>query len=134
MTEKKVISLPIVGEEASMVKGSGKTRAEGGDVMSEIEHEVTAHKLVLYMKVTPQAPMCGFSARAASILSSYGVPLYAVNILEDQEKRQAIKDYSQWPTIPQVYIDGEFQRGSDILMQMHESGELGEALRRAFGK
>lgn len=132
--EKKVISLPIVGAEASMAPAQGKTRAQGGDVMSEIAHEVSAHPVVLYMKGTPMQPMCGFSARAVSILSSYGAPIYAVNILEDQEKRQAIKEFSQWPTIPQIYIDGEFMGGSDILIQQHESGELEGALKTALGK
>ena len=77
-------------------------------------------------------PQCGFSARACAILGSYGVPYHAVNILADQEKRQAIKEFSEWPTIPQVYISGEFQGGSDILMQMHDSGELEAALKKAF--
>lgn len=131
--EKKSIALPIIGEQTSVSSGP-KSRAEGGDVMSEIAQEVAQNKLVLYMKGTPQMPMCGFSARAASILSSFGVPLYTVNILEDEEKRQAIKQFSNWPTIPQVYIDGEFQGGSDILMQMYESGELEQALRQAFGQ
>ena len=131
---KKKISLPIVGDEQEQAaEGAGKTRAEGGDIHSEIDHEVHAHQVVLYMKGTPQAPMCGFSARAAAILGSYGVPVYTVNILEDPEKRQGIKDYSDWPTIPQVYVGGEFLGGSDILMQMHESGQLGEVIEKAAG-
>jgi len=130
--EKKRISLPLVGGEDKVAQN--KTREEGGDVMSEIAHEVEANKVVLYMKGTPEQPMCGFSYRAATILQSYGVPLYSVNILEDQEKRQAIKEYSEWPTIPQIYVDGEFLGGSDLLMQMHETGQLEDVLRGAFGK
>lgn len=123
MTDKK-ISLPIVGDEGPSTAETGQTRAEGGDVMSEIRHEVAANPVVLYMKGTPQQPMCGFSARAASILASYGAPIYAVNILADQEKRQAIKEFSDWPTIPQIYVGGEFVGGSDILTQMYENGQL----------
>ena len=134
--EKKSIALPIVGNDSSPTSTAAssehKTREQGGDIMSEIAHEVHAHKLVLYMKGTPQTPQCGFSARAVQILQSYGVPLHTVNILADQEKRQAIKAYSNWPTIPQVYIGGEFQGGSDILMQMHDNGELERELKAAF--
>lgn len=126
---KRKISLPIVGAEASAPAPTApQTRAQGGDVMSEIDWEVKSHPVVLYMKGTPAQPMCGFSHRAAAILAQYGVPLYAVNILEDPEKRQAIKDYSDWPTIPQIYVNGEFLGGSDLLMQMHESGQLDEVL------
>ena len=130
MSNKK-ISLPIVGSE-NQVASTPKTRADGGDIQSEIAHEVASHKVVLYMKGTPEQPMCGFSQRAVAILSSYGAPIYAVNILEDQEKRQGIKDYSDWPTIPQIYVGGEFLGGSDLLMQMHESGQLEEVLRGAL--
>ena len=130
MTDKKKISLPIVGADTTVAQP--KTREEGGDIMSEIAHEVATHKVVLYMKGTPQAPMCGFSQRAAAILSSYGVPLHAVDILQDPEKRQAIKTFSDWPTIPQVYVGGEFLGGSDLLMQMHESGDLETTLREVM--
>ena len=92
MTEKK-ISLPIVGGDTVPVSAP-KTRAEGGDIMSEIEREVTDNTVVLYMKGTPQQPMCGFSARAAGILDTYGITYHSVNILADPEKRQAIKTYS----------------------------------------
>ncbi len=120
--EKKSISLPIANTEESAE--APKTREEGGDIQSEIAREVSENDIVIYMKGVPQQPMCGFSARAAAILASYGKPFYAVNILQDQEKRQGIKDFSNWPTIPQIYIGGEFLGGSDILMQMHEKGEL----------
>ncbi|MFU8805724.1 MAG: Grx4 family monothiol glutaredoxin [Bradymonadaceae bacterium] len=139
MTEKKKgFSLPLANPEAVVGDDAGtggpKSRAEGGDIMTEIEKEVTTNKLVLYMKGLPAQPMCGFSATASAILGSYGVPLFAVNILADPEKRQAIKEFSKWPTIPQVYVGGEFLGGSDILMQMHESGELKAMIEEAFGK
>lgn len=124
--EKKGFSLPM----ASSSEGTAAlSRAEGGDIMSEIAKEVGENAIVLYMKGVPDSPMCGFSARASAILQSYDVPFHAVNILADQEKREAIKVYSKWPTIPQVYVHGEFLGGSDILMEMHESGELADALK-----
>lgn len=124
------ISLPIAGGAPAKAPTASehKTRAEGGTVMSEIAHEVNANPLVLYMKGSPAMPQCGFSARASQILGQFDVPLYTVDILRDPEKRQAIKEYSNWPTIPQVYVGGEFIGGSDILMEMYENGELGEAL------
>ena len=122
----KKISLPILNTESD--PNAPKTRNEGGDVKSEIEREVTANQIVLYMKGTPSQPMCGFSARAAGILDTYGVPYYAVNILADPEKRQAIKEFSDWPTIPQVYLGGEFLGGSDILTQMYENGQLDQLI------
>lgn len=132
--EKKGFSLPLANPEATVggaASSAPKSREEGGDIMTEIEKEVTSNKIVLYMKGIPQQPMCGFSATATAILSSYGVPFYAVNILADPEKRQAIKEYSSWPTIPQIYVGGEFLGGSDILMQMHESGDLKTAIDEA---
>ena len=130
MTEKK-ISLPIVGGDTVPVSAP-KTRAEGDDIMSEIEREVTDNTVVLYMKGTPQQPMCGFSARAAGILDTYGITYHSVNILADPEKRQAIKTYSDWPTIPQLYVGGEFLGGSDILGQMYENGQLDGVIKAAF--
>lgn len=127
MTEGKKISLPIVGAQDA-APAEPKTRAEGGDVMSEIAREVAQNAVVLYMKGTPDAPQCGFSARAADVLRAYGVTPYAVNILADPEKRQAIKEFSDWPTIPQIYVGGEFLGGSDILMQMHQTGQLEQVL------
>lgn len=127
MSDKK-ISLPILNEEEASSEGP-KTRQEGGDVMSELEAEVKSNSVVLFMKGTPAQPMCGFSARAAGILDTYGVPYLAVNILTDPEKRQAIKVFSDWPTIPQVYVNGEFVGGSDILTQMYENGQLDDLMK-----
>ena len=127
MANTQKISLPIIGSEQGQVPAP-KTREQGGDIMSEIAAEVAANKVVLYMKGTMDQPMCGFSQRAAAILSSYGVDVHAVNILADQEKREAIKVCSSWPTIPQVYVDGEFLGGSDILMEMHQNGQLKQVI------
>jgi len=120
-------SLPIAKGDAtpaSAATSTAKTRAEGGTVMTEIQHEIDTHEIVLYMKGTPNAPQCGFSARAAAILQSFGKPVHGIDILADGELRQAIKDFSEWPTIPQIYIKGEFLGGSDILMEMYQNGEL----------
>jgi monothiol glutaredoxin len=90
-----------------------------------IEKTVTENPVVLFMKGTAQFPQCGFSGRAVQLLKSCGVRnLVTVNVLEDDEVRQAIKDYSNWPTVPQLYIQGEFVGGSDIMYEMFESGEL----------
>ena len=126
MNEKKSISLPILNDEVA--PSMPPTRAEGGSVMSEIEREVRSNNVVLYMKGTPAQPMCGFSARAAGILDSYGIPYHAVNVLADPEKREAIKVFSDWPTIPQVYVGGDFLGGSDILTQMYENGQLDDVI------
>jgi monothiol glutaredoxin len=90
-----------------------------------IDEQVKGNRVVLYMKGTPSFPMCGFSATATEILKRCGVDSFlAVNVLEDPEIRQGIKDYANWPTIPQLYVDGEFVGGADILREMYQSGEL----------
>jgi len=94
-----------------------------------IKKQVTSHKVVLYMKGSPDFPQCGFSANAVGILRACGVDeLFTVNVLEDPEIRQGIKQYANWPTIPQLYINGEFVGGSDIMTEMYQSGELQKAL------
>ena len=97
------------------------------DTQQRIDGIVKGNDIVLFMKGNASFPMCGFSGRAVQILKAVGVDtraLATVNVLEDQEIRQAIKDYSNWPTIPQLYVKGEFIGGSDIMMEMYESGEL----------
>jgi len=97
------------------------------DVQQRIDELVKNNKVVLFMKGTAQFPQCGFSGRAIQILKACGVTqLKTVNVLEDGEVRQGIKDYANWPTIPQLYVNGEFVGGSDILMEMVESGELAQ--------
>lgn len=101
------------------------------DVQQTIDQLVKSHPIVLFMKGTPSFPMCGFSGRAVQILKACGVDLktiQAVNVLEEPEIRQGIKDYSNWPTIPQLYVKGEFVGGSDIMMEMYESGEMQKLL------
>ncbi|NBT85348.1 MAG: Grx4 family monothiol glutaredoxin [Alphaproteobacteria bacterium] len=94
-----------------------------------IKNDVTTNQIVLYMKGTNQMPQCGFSAVVVQILNTLGVPFKDVNVLEDIEVRQAIKDYSNWPTIPQLYVMGEFIGGCDIVREMYQSGELQELLK-----
>jgi len=97
------------------------------DVQTRIDQLVKNNGIVLFMKGTAAFPMCGFSGRAVQILKACGVDpknLTTVNVLEDEAIRQGIKQYSQWPTIPQLYVQGEFIGGSDIMMEMYESGEL----------
>ena len=90
-----------------------------------IKKQVTENSVVLYMKGSPEAPMCGFSAAAVQILEACGVEDVAtVNVLADEDIRQGIKEYSSWPTIPQLYVNGEFVGGADIMREMFQSGEL----------
>ncbi len=95
----------------------------------KIDQIVKSNKIVLFMKGTQQFPMCGFSARACAILQDMGVEFFDVNVLDDEEIRQGIKDYGNWPTIPQLYINHELVGGSDIMMEMYQSGELQELLK-----
>ena len=101
------------------------------DVHTRIDEIVKNNRVVLFMKGTAQCPRCGFSGRAVQILKACGVDpksVVTVNVLEDEEIRQGIKEYSNWPTIPQLYVKGEFIGGSDIMMEMYESGELKQVL------
>ena len=91
---------------------------------TRIQSEIEANDVFLYMKGTPMFPQCGFSARVVQILSHVGVPFASANVLEDQELREGIKEFSQWPTIPQLYVKGEFVGGCDIITEMFQSGEL----------
>ena len=99
------------------------------DPNSKITDIVKANDVVLFMKGTALFPQCGFSSRAVAILDHLGVPFETVDVLQDQEIRAGIKEYSDWPTIPQLYVKGEFVGGSDIMMEMFESGELQELLK-----
>ena len=101
------------------------------DTQQRIDDLVKQNDIVLFMKGNASFPMCGFSGRAIQILKASGVEpaaLTTVNVLEDEAVRQGIKEYSQWPTIPQLYVKGEFVGGSDIMMEMYESGELKQTL------
>ena len=99
------------------------------DTQQRIDELVKGNRVVLFMKGTAQFPMCGFSGRAMQILKACAVnDLKTVNVLEDESIRQGIKDYANWPTIPQLYVNGEFVGGSDIMTEMYEAGELQQAL------
>ena len=99
------------------------------DVQQQIKEQVSKHPVVLYMKGTPQFPQCGFSALAVQVLNASGVrDFFSVNVLENPEIRQGIKEFANWPTIPQLYVNGEFVGGSDIVREMYQSGELQKLL------
>jgi len=99
------------------------------DTQQRIKEQVTGTRVVLFMKGTPQFPQCGFSALAIQVLGACGVQDFAaVNVLADAEIREGIKHYANWPTIPQLYVNGEFVGGSDIMKEMYESGELQKLL------
>jgi monothiol glutaredoxin len=99
------------------------------DAQARIDAVVKGNDVLLFMKGTPLFPQCGFSSRAIAILEHVGVEFESVDVLQDQAVRQGIKEYSNWPTIPQLYVKGEFVGGSDIMMEMYESGELAELMR-----
>ncbi len=104
------------------------------DTQERIDQLVKSHDVVLFMKGSASFPMCGFSGRAIQVLKASGIDtksLTTVNVLDDAEIRQGIKEYSNWPTIPQLYVKGEFVGGSDIMMEMYESGELQQVLNPA---
>ena len=94
------------------------------DVKDQIHETVTSNDVVLYMKGTKEMPQCGFSSRVAGVLNYIGVEYQDINVLADENIRQGIKDYSDWPTVPQLYVKGEFVGGCDIIKEMFEKGEL----------
>ena len=99
------------------------------DTRQRIKQQVESHPVVLFMKGTPQLPQCGFSALAVQVLNACGVQdFHTVNVLADNDIRQGIKEYANWPTIPQLYVNGEFVGGSDIMREMYQSGELQKLL------
>ncbi|WP_353931380.1 Grx4 family monothiol glutaredoxin [Okeanomitos corallinicola TIOX110] len=102
------------------------------EVKERIEKLIKENKIMVFMKGTKLMPQCGFSNNVVQILNALGVPFETINVLDDNEIRQGIKEYSNWPTIPQVYINGEFLGGSDILIEMYQKGELQEAVEIAI--
>ncbi len=101
------------------------------EILQKIKEQVENNRVVLYMKGTPEQPLCGFSARAVQILQLCGVDeIFAVDVIGQPEYREAIKVFSNWPTIPQLYIDGEFIGGSDIMLELYQMGELQKKLAR----
>jgi monothiol glutaredoxin len=115
------------GEQIGIGGGSLSAAQQGKTTMSidqVIDSEVKGNEVVLFMKGTPQFPMCGFSGQVVQILDNLGVAYKGLNVLEDDQLRQGIKTYSNWPTIPQLYVKGEFVGGCDIIREMFQSGEL----------
>ncbi len=110
---------------------SDNTPDTSAETNGRIDTLVKENDVVLFMKGTPLFPQCGFSSRAISILDHCGIAYESVDVLQDMEIRQGIKSYSDWPTIPQLYVKGEFLGGSDIMMEMFEAGELQETLDKA---
>ena len=108
--------------------GSGLKGKFMSDINSRIDADVKGNDVFLYMKGTPDFPMCGFSGRVVQILDYLGVDYKSANVLEDQELREAIKAYTNWPTIPQLYVKGEFVGGADIVTEMFQAGELQSVL------
>lgn len=105
-------------------------KSEPGDVSRSIREDVSGNRIMVYMKGTPDAPLCGFSNVVVQVLRAHGATFGSKNVLEDPELREGIKKYTEWPTIPQVFIDGEFVGGADILISMHESGDLDKILQQ----
>lgn len=101
------------------------------EALAKIKQDVETHPVLLYMKGTPDQPMCGFSAQVTAVLKSYGVPFHSVDVLADWEVREGIKKFTNWPTIPQLYVKGKFVGGCDITMEMHRKGQLAEVLKQA---
>jgi len=104
------------------------------DVLDRIDQQVKSNPIVIYMKGTPQFPMCGFSMRAAAALQECGVPFAYVNVLQDPEIFENLPRYADWPTFPQIYIDGELIGGCDITLELHANGELKQMMQDAAAK
>ncbi|XP_003462704.1 glutaredoxin-related protein 5, mitochondrial [Cavia porcellus] len=118
-----------VGLQGTGVRAAGS--GAGGGQAEQLDALVKKDKVVVFLKGTPEQPQCGFSNAVVQILRLHGVRDYAAyNVLDDPDLRQGIKDYSNWPTIPQVYLNGEFVGGCDILLQMHQNGDLVEELKK----
>lgn len=102
------------------------------ELKEKIDNLLNQNKILVFMKGNKMMPQCGFSNNVVQILSTLGVPFETVDILADQDLRQGIKEYSNWPTIPQVYIDGQFVGGSDVLIEMYQNGELQQVVEVAL--
>ena len=118
----------VVGEDQQNTPPA----SDVGDVFSRIKQDIEANPVLIYMKGSPAMPQCGFSAATVDAFNSIGVTYETRDILQDPELRQGIKDFSNWPTIPQVYLAGKFLGGCDIIMEMHERGELEPMVKEAL--
>jgi monothiol glutaredoxin len=118
-------SLPMISSEPPPAPAPG---GESNPIRDAISQALSEHKVILFMKGTPDAPACGFSARTVAVLQSLEAPFAAVDVLPDPRIRQELSAISNWPTIPQLFVDGELVGGCDIVCEMYESGELAQAL------
>ena len=109
------------------------TKGERMNLEEQIKNDIENNSIMLYMKGTKSMPMCGFSATVINILNAYGVDYEAVNVLEDPEIRVKLSEYSDWPTIPQLFVNGELIGGCDIAMELHQNGELKNIFRPSHG-
>lgn len=126
-------SPPVYREVAAPEPAEPSSPRGNRPVADYIAGVIKDNPVVIFMKGTPQSPACGFSASASSILSSHGVPYFSFDVYGDPDVREGIKQFSNWPTIPQVFIKGEFVGGADILKSLQDSGELGPMLKAASG-
>ncbi len=120
--------LPMSSPQPSPAAEAPAASGESNPIRDAIGEAIAEHKVILFMKGTPEAPACGFSARTVAALQSLDVPFAAVDILPDPRLRQELSAISDWPTIPQLFANGELVGGCDIVIEMYESGELAEAL------
>jgi monothiol glutaredoxin len=125
MSASQFEPIPMLSSEPAP---SAEAAAESNPIRDAITEAIGAHKVILFMKGTPEAPACGFSARTVAMLQSLDTPFAAVDILPDPRIRQELSAISQWPTIPQLFVDGELIGGCDIVTEMYESGELAQLL------
>jgi monothiol glutaredoxin len=121
-------SQPLPMSSAQPTAPASEPSAESNPIREAIAQAIGEHKVILFMKGTPEAPACGFSARTVAVLQSLDTPFAAVDVLPDPRIRQELSAMSDWPTIPQLFVDGELLGGCDIVVEMYESGELAQAL------
>jgi monothiol glutaredoxin len=117
--------LPMLDSEPAQ---SAAPRSESNPIRDAVAEAISEHRVILFMKGSPDAPACGFSARTVAALQELDVPFAAVDVLPDPRIRQELSAISNWPTIPQLFVDGELIGGCDIVVEMHESGELAQVL------
>lgn len=127
MSSSQFDPIPMMSSEPAPAPAAAGAEQQN-PIREAISEAISEHKVILFMKGTPDAPACGFSARTVAVLQSLEVPFAAVDILPDPRIRQELSAISNWPTVPQLFVDGELLGGCDIVMEMHESGELAEAL------
>ena len=128
MSSNPVKDLPMSPGQPGPSSAEATGASDSNPIRDAIGEALAEHKVILFMKGTPEAPACGFSARTVAVLQSLEVPFAAVDVLGDPRIRQELSAISNWPTIPQLFVDGELLGGCDIVTEMYESGELAQAL------